>query len=248
MRKLVAVIACRNSGSRLYGKPIQNLDIKNNITILDNLVSCIKKLKFIDEICLAVSKEEENLIYKIFAKKNNIKCIFGDEIDVLGRLIQGGEYTDATDIFRVTSECPFLYFEEIEKCWNYYLENDLDFSTQDELIDGIGWSITKLKALQYSHKHGDKKHRSEFCHLYIRENMSKFKSKIFKSPDELIRKDLRLTVDYPEDLVICRNIYLNFKKFAPMIPVKEIVNYLDQNPDLIELVSPYTEEGYTTMC
>ena len=88
MRKLVAVIACRNSGSRLYGKPIQNLDIKNNITILDNLVSCIKKLKFIDEVCLAVSKEEENLIYKIFAKKNNIKCIFGDEIDVLGRLIK----------------------------------------------------------------------------------------------------------------------------------------------------------------
>ena len=247
IRKLVAVIACRNAGSRLYGKPIQNLDIKNNITILDNLVSCIKTLKFIDEICLTVSKEEENLIYKKFAQKNNIKCVFGDEIDVLGRLIQGGEYADATDIFRVTSECPFLYFEEIEECWNYYLENDLDFSTQDELIDGIGWSITKLQALQYSHKHGDKKHRSEFCHLYIRENMSKFKSKFFKSPDELIRKDLRLTVDYPEDLVICRNIYLNFKKFAPRIPVKEVVKYLDQNPQLKDLVSPFVEEGYSTM-
>ena len=27
MRKLVAAIAVRNTGSRLYGKPIQNLDI-----------------------------------------------------------------------------------------------------------------------------------------------------------------------------------------------------------------------------
>ena len=36
-RKLVAAIACRNQGSRLYGKPIQNLDIKNGsrmITLL----------------------------------------------------------------------------------------------------------------------------------------------------------------------------------------------------------------------
>ena len=35
-RKLVAAIACRNQGSRLYGKPIQNLDVEDGITILDN--------------------------------------------------------------------------------------------------------------------------------------------------------------------------------------------------------------------
>ena len=34
-RKLAAVLACRNTGSRLYGKPLQNLDVKNNYTILE---------------------------------------------------------------------------------------------------------------------------------------------------------------------------------------------------------------------
>ncbi len=28
MRKLVACLACRNEGTRLYGKPLQNLDVK----------------------------------------------------------------------------------------------------------------------------------------------------------------------------------------------------------------------------
>ena len=28
-KKLVAALACRNQGTRLYGKPIQNLDIEN---------------------------------------------------------------------------------------------------------------------------------------------------------------------------------------------------------------------------
>ena len=35
-KKLVAALACRNQGTRLYGKPIQNLDIENGITIIDN--------------------------------------------------------------------------------------------------------------------------------------------------------------------------------------------------------------------
>ena len=43
-RKLAAVLACRNTGSRLYGKPLQNLDVKNNYTILDNIIRCLKKI------------------------------------------------------------------------------------------------------------------------------------------------------------------------------------------------------------
>ena len=35
-KKLVAVLACRNNGSRLYAKPLQKLD--KNITVLDNIL------------------------------------------------------------------------------------------------------------------------------------------------------------------------------------------------------------------
>ena len=42
---LVAAIAVRNNGSRLYGKPLQNLDTENGISILDFLR--------LDKICLA---------------------------------------------------------------------------------------------------------------------------------------------------------------------------------------------------
>ena len=40
MRKLVAALACRNTGSRLFGKPMQNLD--NNNFILGELVNSLK--------------------------------------------------------------------------------------------------------------------------------------------------------------------------------------------------------------
>jgi spore coat polysaccharide biosynthesis protein SpsF len=66
-------------------------------------------------------------------------------------------------------------------------------------------------------------------------------------PKELIRKDLRLTVDNPEDLAVCRIVYSVFKEYAPKIPVAKVVSFLDANPKLIEWISPYTEAGYSTM-
>ena len=42
-----------------------------------------------------------------------------------------------------------------------------------------------------------------------------------------MRKDLRFTVDNPEDLVMCRKIYSEFQSQAPKIKIKDIINYLD---------------------
>ena len=77
--------------------------------------------------------------------------------------------------------------------------------------------------------------------------MDKFNTMILPTPKELIRKDLRLTVDYPEDLIFCRKIFNHFKELAPAIPIIKIVEFIDNNPELKKLIEPYTEEGYSTM-
>lgn len=68
-RKLVAAIACRNQGSRLYAKPIQNLNVQNGIRIIDNIISCLRTLKSIDEIVLGISEGLENEIFKRIANE-----------------------------------------------------------------------------------------------------------------------------------------------------------------------------------
>jgi spore coat polysaccharide biosynthesis protein SpsF len=66
-------------------------------------------------------------------------------------------------------------------------------------------------------------------------------------PKHLIRRDLRLTVDNPEDLIVCRAVYNKFKDLAPLIPINEVVGFLDNNPNLIELTAPFTQSGYALM-
>lgn len=246
-RRLVAAIACRNQGSRLYGKPLQNLDVDKGIRILDNIVACLRTVPCIDEIALGISEGVENEVYKIIAEEKGLPYIIGDQNDVLRRLVQCGERANATDILRVTSESPFLYFEPVEDLWRIHQEERADAAFIWNIIDGAGCEIYKLDTLRTSHRRGSHKHRSELCSLYVREHPDEFKVLRIDPPVELTRKDIRLTVDYPEDLVVCRAAYTALQEQAPRIRVMDIVGYLDKHPRLLELLAPYTEAGYATM-
>jgi len=246
-RKLVAAIACRNQGSRLYGKPIQNLDVADNITILDNIVACLKTIGCIDEIVLGISEGVENEVFTHIARAKGLRYIVGDQVDVLGRLVACGQMAGATDIFRVTSESPFPLFDHVEDQWARYQAEDADVLLFDDVVDGCGFEIVSLEALAKSHRLGERKHRSELCTLYIREHYEEFKVLRVAGPKEFKRSDLRLTVDNPEDLAVCRIIYGQFKAQAPRIQLRDIIAFLDANPRLIELTAPFTELGYQTM-
>jgi spore coat polysaccharide biosynthesis protein SpsF len=246
-RKLVAAIACRNQGSRLYGKPLQNLDVENGIRIIDNILSCLKTIECINEAALGISEGVENEVFKNVADEKGLRYVVGDQIDVLSRLVQCGQLAGATDIFRITSESPYLYFEPVEELWRMHQREKADATFMDDIIDGCGFEIISLRALEESHRRGEKKHRSELCTLYIREHFQNFKIIKAEATPDLVRKDLRLTVDHPEDLAVCRIVYRAFKDAAPRIPVPEVVKFLDANPKLIELIAPFTEAGYATM-
>ncbi len=246
-RRLVAAIACRNQGSRLYGKPLQNLDIENGVRIIDNIIANLRSIACIDEIVLGISEGVENEVFIHFAKDNGLRYVIGDQIDVLSRLINCALLAEATDIFRVTSESPFLFFEPVEAAWDAHKQNQADATFMDDVIDGCGFEIVALEALKDSHERGAQRHRSELCTLYIREHHAQYKIYKLCPPKELIRKDLRLTVDNPEDLVVCRKVFNEFKQLAPKIPIIDIVHFLDQNPNLIQLTHSFTELGYSTM-
>tara|TARA_A100001015_G_scaffold318131_1_gene437037 strand:- start:2017 stop:2769 length:753 start_codon:yes stop_codon:yes gene_type:complete len=237
MRKLVAALACRNTSNRLYGKPMQNLD--NNKTILDELVNSIKQHKIVNEICLGISDGLSNYSFKEFALKKKLKYIFGDEIDVLSRLIKCGNHTNATDVLRITTENPFVYLDNLELAWKIHKKYNNDLTATDGGPLGTHFEIFKLDVLKFSHRNGNNKHRSEHCDGYVMDNLNKFKIQILELPKNLLRPEYRLTVDNPEDLILCKKIYKKMKKSSPNIPLKKIINFLDKNPNIANINIQY---------
>lgn len=247
MRKLVACLACRNQGTRLYGKPLQNLDIEKRVTVLEYMIASIRTYGAVTDIVLGISEGTDNIVYKDIANRNGVDFIVGNEEDVLQRLIQCCEKVGGTDIFRLTTESPFTYFEAIDKAWEDHVRENRDLTALDNLPDGSGFEIISLEAYKRSWEQGQKKHRSELCSLYIRENKDAFNIGYVEVPQEIRRTDIRLTIDYPEDLVLCRAVYQKFKHLAPRIPLKQIIDFIDANPQLKALVDPFVEEGMNTM-
>lgn len=238
-RKLVAVLACRNTGSRLYGKPLQNLDVDKQITILDNIINCLETVACIDAIVLGIASGSGNLTFLDVARRRGLPFIIGDEEDVLSRLVEGARASGASDVFRITSESPFPLFAEIDDAWESHTRNNFDATFLDSVIDGCNFEILSTRALERAHTLGDERHRSELCSLYIRENELEFRVGYVRPPESLIRRDLRLTVDNPEDLVLCRAVFRSLEDLAPRIPIESIVEFLDSRPDLVSLCSPY---------
>jgi len=241
MRKLVACLACRNDGTRLYGKPMQNLDVQGGVSVLKHIVDMLKRIKAIDSIVLGIALGPSNDIFVDFANKNNIPYILGSEDGVFDRLIHCCKLVGGTDIFRITTESPFTYFEKIDSAWQTHIKNTNDLTILDDLVpEGCHFEIITLAAFEFAKKHGEDRHKKEFCTLYFKENIEKFKFCRIPVKDEMKRiGDVRLTIDNPEDLVVCRAVYKALKKDAPLIKPKDIIEFLDKNNYLKLLVKKY---------
>jgi spore coat polysaccharide biosynthesis protein SpsF len=236
-RRLVAALACRNNGSRLYGKPMQKL--VENASILDQIIAALKKFPLIDEIVLGISEGADNLSFVDVAHTHEISYIFGDPKDVLKRLIQCGRAGKATDVFRVTTECPWFAYGLFDRVWERHLQSENDITVCDRLPEGLHFEIYKLEALEKAHHRGSSGDRSEFCSNYPRTHPEEFRVEAVLPPEKLQRMDLRVTVDYPEDLILCREIAQNCSSSMPLVPTEKIVSFLDSREDLRKLVASF---------
>jgi len=236
-RRLVAALACRNNGTRLYGKPMQMLT--NEVTILDQIIHAIKRFPVIDEIVLGISEGVANTPFVDVAHAHQVAYIYGDPEDVLMRLIQCGRMGGATDVFRVTTECPWFSYDLLEPVWKQHVANGNDITVCDRLPEGLHFEIYTLEALERSHRKGDVADRSEHCSNYPRKHPKEFKIEVVLPPKELQRMDMRVTVDYPEDLILCREITKACSDSMPLVSVAEIVWFLDSRPDLKQLVASF---------
>jgi spore coat polysaccharide biosynthesis protein SpsF len=238
-RKLVAALACRAGGTRLYGKPLQNLE--RDYTILDHILRAVAAAPAICEAVLGISEGHENLPFVDVAHRHSTPYVFGDQKDVLWRLILCGRAAAATDVFRITTECPFTAWEYLDEAWERHCSEENDITATEYLPEGLNFEIFKLEALERSHREGEDTERSEFCSAYPRRVPERFRIEVMVPPQSEQRPDQRLTVDYPEDLILCRRIWEAFKSMAPHIPIRDIMAWVDAHPDTARLVQPYVD-------
>lgn len=237
--KVVAIIEARMESTRLPKKTLMDVA---GATLLERVVERIRLSKTIDEIVVATSINTGSYEIYELCKNSGISCFRGSENDVLGRVYEAARKFSADIIVQSGADCPFYDPELIDllvsilKWGGYaYAANDMKLT----FPEGIDAHIIRFDALEDSAKEAQDPKEREDTPRFIWNHPDRFP--IFnleaQPSSKLNRPDIRLTVDYPEDIELTRFIYENLYPRSPCFTTLEMVEFLDQNPDWIRINS-----------
>ena len=120
--KNILIIQSRFNSSRLPGKILLKW---SNQTLLSILVSRLKNLKNINKIIVAIGKDKNYLKIVKECKKINVEYFIGSELDVIDRFYQLCKKYKPINIVRITSDCPLVDFQLIDKMIKIHVKKNM---------------------------------------------------------------------------------------------------------------------------
>lgn len=230
--KIVSVVPCRSEGTRLYGKPLQLIGKRS---ILEWHILQLQQAKRVDEVVLAIAETPSMGVFISFAKEKGLPYIIGDEHDVQKRLILGGQSRGADIITRSTPDNPFICWEYLDSIIEQHIQAGCDLSSLWDIPHGAIIEVITLSSLEKAHRLGDRRTRSEFSTIYMRENPELFDVRIWPHEDDIDWARLNITVDSPQELAFAREIAAALKLEDAPPSLKEIVALVKKDQRLFAM-------------
>ena len=215
--RIVAIIQARMGSTRRPGKVLEKIHGK---VLIDYLLTRLRAVKEFDDIIIATTSNKADDILYQWASENDTKCFRGSEENVLSRFYHCAKENNAQIVVRITADDPLKDPNVISHAINLLLEQkELDYvsnTIKPTYPEGIDVEVFTFEALKRSFKSAEKKSDLEHVTPYIWNNPQKFKVHNFEASSDT--SDIRLTVDYKEDIEVMRKILVEFIDH-PLVPV-----------------------------
>ena len=218
-------ISVRTGSTRLPNKSI--LKIKNKHTI-EYVIDSVKKSKYADEVVLCTTKKTNDAMLCDIAEKNNIKFYRGSEHDKLKRWYSAAKNFNV-DFFVTVDGDDLFYDTQLSDICFEQAENGDVISGQGLYNDTYGYKTTTIKTILDLAK--NKVVEPHEVTGYLMDTKLKV-SHLVNVPDILKKKNIRMTLDYPEDFdffkTVIENINDNFT-------LNDVMSYIDNNKSVIDI-------------
>lgn len=236
MKKAI-FITVRTNSSRLPQKAL--IEIEGTTTI-EHLIERVKHSKKADGIVLCTTQETADDVLVEIAANHGIESFRGSTEDKLERW-NGAAKKFGVEFF-VTADGDDLFCEPelIDLAFDQYEINKPDFIAGDGkgiIIGSFTYGI-KASALERVCRIKDTTD-TEMMWVYFTDT-GLFKCEdldLEKVPDVYKRPEIRMTLDYPDDLRFFETVIHHFNQTRPdeYYSLRDIVAYLDENPDIIKI-------------
>ena len=227
---VIITITARTKSRRL---PLKALRLINGKPMIQQLIERLKRAKLADDIVLCTSPRPQDTVLVDYAEKLNIKYFRGDATDVLKRLYDAATSFSAEFIVSTTADNPLTDPVYIDRIIEEYRHTDADYITCLDLPLGAFSYGVKTKAIEKVLSLKQERDTEIWGHYFRDSDL--FKAVKIEVEKELAHPEFRLTVDTPEDLKLMREIYRSLQKNDEAFGLREVVNLLQLNPQLLDL-------------
>jgi spore coat polysaccharide biosynthesis protein SpsF len=236
--KVVAIIQARLQSTRLPRKIL--LPMSGERTALQCMLDRVKLAKRVDKIVIAASDSAGDTDLYAYLDSIGQPYFAGSEDDVLSRYYETAKkFCEPDDIVvRLTSDCPVIDPVILDKVIDHYIQERADFASNSlepySFPDGMDTEVFSFKNLERAAKEAVLPSHREHVTFYFWQNPQLFKIAYLKNDKNL--SAYRLTLDYPADYELLKQIYAHFSPRNDF-SMNEIIDYLEANPEIKQLNS-----------
>lgn len=237
--RVVAFIVARLSSSRLPKKHLKRI---GNKRLLDWTIENLKKSRFLDEIVIATTNEEENRLLGDLAKEHGIDVFWfnGDINDVVGRLKCAADVFEADVPVLISGDCPLIYAPSLDRLIKKAKdEKDVDYvkfcpkGGKPVIHEGIG--VFREKCWEIANKLSKESHLREHHFPIIDLRPDIFKGICIMDEDIFYKLKHRISVDTLADLEFMNAVYDELGRRGIDFNLKNVVELLLEKPEFMEI-------------
>jgi len=236
--KVVASIEARMTSSRLPGKVLADIA---GVPALTHLVNRLKKARTVDAIILATTTNASDDPLVTWAAENDIPSHRGSEDDVLARVVGAQRQMYADVVCEVCGDTPLLDPGVIDAAVSAHLAGEGDVVTtvrRPTFPEGIDAEVFSLADLEEVGRTVDDAEVREHVSLQFYRQPERYRIHDLAAEPPLDRPDLRLVLDYAEDLELIRRV---LERLGPDAATTDVIALLDAEPDLRALNAQHLE-------
>jgi spore coat polysaccharide biosynthesis protein SpsF len=234
--RVVASIEARMGSSRLPGKVLVDV---NGVPALSRLLRRLRRCEMVDDIVLATTTAPADDALERWARGEGVACHRGSEDDVLRRVVEAQRALDGEVVVEVTGDCILLDPGLIDMGVAMFHANDCDVVTNARVPGyplGADFQVFPLALLAEVERTVDDPAVREHVSLFFYENPDRFRIIHVLPPPRWRRPEMRLQLDYPEDLEFIRAVHARLESvFGDAFGIEEIVQLVNREPALLDL-------------
>ena len=149
------------------------------------------------------------------------------------------------NIIRITADCPLTDPGMIDNFIKIFQKKKVDYLSNGNpptFPDGFDIEIFKFSALEESFFNSKSLYEKEHVTPFIKRNKHFLK---YNVTNKINLKDIRLTIDYPEDLIVLRKILTKIKK-KENYHFNDIIKIIMRNKNIMNINKNYSRNSGST--